>query len=167
LLRRQGADLADFMVIYQLIGPEIAAQIAASPDVAARQRLPDFVEQQWARPAEVTLSTALDNWANLSHEVGHLCESQSLALIAAVLGDLMLKLRPRFEALPPDVSRAFVKHLRDSQRRLVRAIRDGDVARARLEMMPSNIFPGLPAIYGATGHNTPDGPPGDRYPTPA
>jgi GntR family transcriptional regulator, transcriptional repressor for pyruvate dehydrogenase complex len=168
LLRRRGAGLADFLVLYQLIGPEMAAQIAASPDIAARQRLPDYVEQQWARATEMTVTTALDVWANFGHEVVHLCESQSLALVAAVLGDLLLELRPKLETLPPDISRSFVNHLRDGQRRLARAISDGDVAQARFEMMPTTVLPGaLHAILAGRAPDDPHQPPGDRPAAPA
>ncbi|GFG84026.1 FadR/GntR family transcriptional regulator [Mycolicibacter algericus] len=149
LLRRQGADLADFMVVYELIVPEIAAQVSASPDIAARQRLPHYVEQQWAQATEISLTTALDIWANFGHEVVHLCESQSLALVAAVLNDLLFELRPRFEALPADISRSVVNDLREGHRRLARAISDGDAAQARLEMTPAHVLPGLTAILAS------------------
>jgi GntR family transcriptional repressor for pyruvate dehydrogenase complex len=137
LLRRQGADLTDFLVVAQIVAPEMTAQIAGSPDVARRRELPAFAEKQWAQAGEINLQTAMDITVDLFREFGPLCPSPSLTLVATVLGDLAFDLASKMtQAFPPTTDRHYAEQIRDSHRRLARAISRGDVEAARNQVAP-------------------------------
>jgi GntR family transcriptional repressor for pyruvate dehydrogenase complex len=137
LLRREGADLADFIAVVKIVAPELTAQVAASPDVVKREALPAFVEEQWAQANELNMQTAIDITVGLFREFGSLCPSPSLTLIAAVLADLSFDLASTMaQAFPNETGRDYAEQTRDGHRRIARAISRGDVAKARKEVLP-------------------------------
>jgi DNA-binding FadR family transcriptional regulator len=141
LLRREGADLYDFSALAKIVAPEMAAQIAGSPDVAKRRELPAYVDMQWAQATEVNLQTAIGITVNLFREFGPLCPSPSLRLVATVLGDLAFDLSSGMaQAFPSETDQRYAEHIRDGHRRLARAISRGEVEQARNELAPVPVL---------------------------
>lgn len=141
LLRRQGAELADLVAAAQLLGPEVAMLAAANPDEAARQSLLAYVEEAWPDDGDVTLETAVAAAVKVSRFLGELSGSPSLALVLAVLSDLVIDLvSPVTAATPPEVLQEYAYKIREGHRRLARAISKGDVLAARREQARMNLI---------------------------
>lgn len=144
LLRREGAGLTDFIAIAKIVAPEMAAQVAGSPDVARRRELPAYVEKQWAQARQINLQTAIDITLNIFREFGPLCPSPSLTLVATVLGDLAFDLASKMaQAFPSKIDQHYTEQIRDGHQRLARAISHGDVEQARNEVAPIPIIAAL------------------------
>jgi GntR family transcriptional regulator, transcriptional repressor for pyruvate dehydrogenase complex len=141
LLRRQGAELADLVAVAQLLGPHVAMMAAANPDEAARQDLLALVDDAWPDDGDVTPETAVTIAVTVGRALGVLSGSPSLALISAVLSDLVLVLMPTVSAAtPPGLLQNYADGIRDGHRRLALAISRGDVDAARRAQERMNLI---------------------------
>jgi GntR family transcriptional repressor for pyruvate dehydrogenase complex len=124
LLRRQGAELVDLVAVAQLLGPHVAMLAAANPDESARQDLLTFVEEAWPDDGDVTLETAVTTAAQVGRALGRLSGSPSLALILAVLSDLVIVLWPTVSAsTSSEVLQDYANGIRDGHRRRATPLR--------------------------------------------
>jgi GntR family transcriptional repressor for pyruvate dehydrogenase complex len=141
LLRRQGAELADLVSVSKLIGPEVAMLAAANPDKAARQNLLAYVDETWPDDGSVTLETAVTASVKVGRVLGELSGSPSLALVSAVLSDLVIVLvEPVTAATPPEVLHEYANKIREGHRRLALAIGKGDIVAARRAQERMNLI---------------------------
>jgi len=132
LLQRQGAQLADLLSSAQLIGPEVAALAASSPDESGRQDLAAYVDQAWADEVDISVDNAVEVAVHITRLMGALCGSPPLALFAAVLSDLVVDLQGRITPeVPPELLEEYAQRVRAGHILLARAISKGDVAAAR------------------------------------
>jgi GntR family transcriptional repressor for pyruvate dehydrogenase complex len=141
LLRRQGAEVADLVAVAQLLGPHVAMLAAANPDEAARQDLLALVDDAWPDDGDVTPETAVTIAVTVGRALGVLSGSPSLALISAVLSDLVIILSPTVTAsTSPEVLQDYANGIRDGHRRLALAISRGDVDAARRAQERMNLI---------------------------
>jgi GntR family transcriptional regulator, transcriptional repressor for pyruvate dehydrogenase complex len=132
LLQRQGTQLADLLICAQLLGPEVAALAAASPDTASREALVAYVEQAWSGRVDTDVDVALEVSVELSRRTGELCGSPPLALFAAVLADLVMDIQRHVRPItPPELVDKLTNRVHESQVLLARAIADGNIPAAR------------------------------------
>jgi len=132
LLQRQGTEFRDLLGCAQLIGPEIAALAAASPDAAQRHALADYIEAAWAGHDHDDVGVNLHVTAELGRRLGELCANPALALFSAVLTDLALDVTARYlHLLPPERVTQYATRGAEGQLLLARAVREGNVPLAR------------------------------------
>lgn len=132
LLQRQGTQLADLLICAQLLGPELAALAAISPNVAGRKAVVAYVEQAWSGHDDADVDRALEVSVELSRRMGELCGSPPLALFAAVLTDLVMDIQRQVRPMtPPDLLNRLTRRVHESQVLLARAIADGNMPAAR------------------------------------
>jgi GntR family transcriptional regulator, transcriptional repressor for pyruvate dehydrogenase complex len=132
LLQRQGTQLRDLLTCLQLIGPEVVALAAASPDIAGREALADYIEENWAGRDHTEVGVAVEVTLALGSRLSALCANPALGLFSAVLTDLVRDLQAQAVAtVSPDLIVEITKRTAAGHLMLARGIRDGDIPTAR------------------------------------
>jgi GntR family transcriptional regulator, transcriptional repressor for pyruvate dehydrogenase complex len=134
LLRRQGADLADMFLLSGRLGSEYVRLAADNPDADARRRVKRRVEEILPKRGAVDLATVLKAGIAVPRLLGELSGSPTLALFAAVTGDLIVGLTEYGgPASTTNKPQSYARRARDAYVRLLTAVADGDATRAQAE----------------------------------